>query len=237
MTSLSAWTRFFDHPVPNIALRVAVMLAGLAIVAFGIDVSRATEMGTTVISCIPAALSYAFPEVSMGVFTFWFNVLLLVIQIALLRKEFKPLQLLCIPFVFVFSAIIDLLAPLAGAIPMPNYGTRLLFSVVSCGFIALGVWLQVQAKLVVLPGEGVVLAFSHVCKAPFALTKTVNDCTMMVLGCAVSLCLMGGLYGVREGTLIAAVLVGYIIRFINKLVPDLEAFCPTKGHPALTPNQ
>lgn len=46
------------------------------------------------------------------------NVVFVLIQIALLRHDFNPVQLLQIPYVFVFSALIDAFVPLCELIPM-----------------------------------------------------------------------------------------------------------------------
>ena len=43
--ALNPWTAFFDRPVPNLILRLVLMLAGTASVAFGIALSRATDLG------------------------------------------------------------------------------------------------------------------------------------------------------------------------------------------------
>lgn len=45
---------------------------------------------------------------------------------------------------------------------------------------------------------------------------------------------MGGLYGVREGTIISALAVGAIVGLFNKLFPRFEKFCPIKGHITFT---
>lgn len=45
---------------------------------------------------------------------------------------------------------------------------------------------------------------------------------------------MGGLYGVREGTIISALAVGAIVGLFNRLFSHFEKFCPIKGHLTLT---
>ena len=56
----------------------------------------------------------------------------------------------------------------------------------------------------------------------------------MVVAAAVSLACSGALYGVREGTILAALAVGSIVALFNKLLPRFERFCPTRGHITLT---
>lgn len=229
-----AWQAFFDRPVPNFVLRLALMMLGMACIAFSVACTRATDLGTPTISCVPAVLSFA-TSASIGTWTFIVNLLFIAAQVVLLRREFKWPQLLTIAFVFVFSLLIDLFVPVGQAIPKPNYAARLLISFAACFLTAFGVWLQTKAALVMLPGDGIVQAISHVSGKAFGSCKLGFDITMIVLGTAISLATMGALHGVREGTLLAAVLVGPIIRGIEKLCPNFERFAPTQGHISLIP--
>lgn len=60
------------------------------------------------------------------------NVVFVLVQIALLRRDFNPVQLLQIPYVFVFSALIDAFVPLCELIPMGNYALQITWSVIGC---------------------------------------------------------------------------------------------------------
>lgn len=227
------WYEFFDQNTPNLVWRTIVMLVGIAFVAFGIAISRATDLGISAISCIPGVLNYA-TGFSLGTITFVFNVLLALSQIALLRRKYKPLQLLSIPFLLYFSALIDLFVTFTMTIPMSIYPVRFLFSFLSCCAIAVGVWLQKKAALIMLPGDGVVQTIAAVFHRDFGKTKIVFDVSLITTGAVMSFILMGGLFGVREGTIMAALIVGVIIRFIDGLFPNFERFCPVEGHVTLT---
>ena len=230
------WHDFFDKDAPNLVWRAVVMLAGIAFVSFGIALSRATDLGISAISCIPGVLNYA-TGLTLGTITFVFNVLLALSQIALLRRKYKPLQLLSIPFLFYFSALIDLFVPVTAMFPMPVYPVRLLFSFLSCCSIAVGVWLQKKAALIMLPGDGIVQTISAVFHRDFGKTKIAFDVSLITTGAIMSLVMMGGLYGVREGTIMAALIVGAIIRFVDGLFPRFDLFCPVEGHVTLTADE
>lgn len=234
---MNAWYTFFNKKAPNMVLRIVALLFSQAVVAFGIAISRNTDLGLSAISTIPGVLDYATP-LSLGTITFIFNVLLVLAQVVLLRREFNPFQFLAIPFVFVFSWFIDLFVPVAALLPMPNYVVRLLFSLLSCAFIALGVWLQTKVALLMLPGDGIVQTISYVFHTNFGKTKMVFDSSLIATGALISLLTMGGLYGVREGSVIAAVLVGAIIRFFDpKLAPFVAKLIPVEGHVSLIPRR
>ena len=125
------WHAFFDRTIPNIVIRIIIMVFGLAFVAASVGLTRATGLGTSPISCVPTTLSF-FTPLTIGGWTFVMNVLFVIIQILLLRRDFKIVQLLQIPYVFVFSALIDLFVPVFELVPMPNYLTQLFISIGFC---------------------------------------------------------------------------------------------------------
>lgn len=227
------WHTFFDRPVPNMILRLLVMFCGLSFVAASVALTRATGLGTSPISCIPATLSYLTP-LSIGTWTFIMNSLFVAVQIALLRRDFKPVQFLQLPFVFVFSAIIDLFVPVCELLPMPNYPICFAWNVLGCFMTAFGVFLQVKASVLTLPGEGIVLAIARVTKIAFPKCKMAFDSSMVTIAAVISLATMGGLFGVREGTVISALAVGAIVGLYTKLFPHFQRFCPVEGHATFT---
>lgn len=214
-------------------LRLVVMFIGLAFVAASVALTRASGLGTSPISCIPAVLSFATVW-SIGVWTFLFNVLLVIIQVVILRRNFQPIQWLQVVFVFVFSAMIDFFVPFCDAIPMPNYGFEFLYVAIGCFMTAFGIFLQVKASILTLPGEGVVLAISNATKIPFPKLKVVFDTSQTIIGAVISLIVMSGLFGVREGTIIAALFVGVIVALFNRLIPNFDRIVPLEGHKTLT---
>lgn len=227
------WHSTFDRPAPNMVLRLVVMFLGLAMVAASVALTRASGLGTSPISCIPAVLSFT-TDWTIGTWTFVINVLFVLIQIVLLRRDFNPIQFLQIAFVFVFSAMIDFFVPLCAAIPMPNYGFEMFYTIVGVILTGFGIFLQVKASLITLPGEGIVLAVSKVTKIQFPKCKVAFDSIQGLTGAAISLIAMGGLFGVREGTILSALFVGVVVNAFNKLLPNFETAVPLAGHKTLT---
>ena len=174
MNFTERWHTFFDRSAPNMILRFAVMFFGLALVAASVALTRASGLGTSPISCIPAVLSFTTAW-TIGTWTFVVNVLFVLIQIILLRSDFNPIQFLQIAFVFVFSAMIDFFVPFCELIPMPNYGFELFYTILGVFMTGFGIFLQVKASLITLPGEGIVLAVSKVTKIAFPKCKIAFD--------------------------------------------------------------
>lgn len=233
MSFTEHWHKFFDRTVPNIFIRIIIMLVGCAFVAASVGLTRATGLGTSPISCVPTTLSY-FTPLTIGGWTFVMNAVFVVIQIILLRRDFNLVQLLQLPYVFVFSAMIDFFVPIFALVPMTNYIVQFLFSIVGCFMTAFGVFLQVKASFLTLPGEGVVLSVAKVSKWPFPKCKIGFDTSLVIISVVISLTVMGGLYGAREGTIISALSVGAIVGMFNRIFPRFEKFCPIAGHITLT---
>lgn len=223
------WIAVFTKPVPNLILRMVVLLAGLACIAWGVALSRATGMGTSPISCVPAVLSYVAPSFTIGTFTFVFNLMFVVAQIALLRRDYKPVQLLQLPLTLVFSILIDSFVPLAERIPLPSYPACVATMLISIAFTAFGVFLEVKATLIPLPGEGISTTVSRVTGIAFSRCKLGFDVGNVLVGAAISLLALGGMYGVREGTVMAALAVGPLVRIIHRSFPQFEQWVPTKA--------
>jgi uncharacterized membrane protein YczE len=102
---------------------------------------------------------------------------------------------------------------------------------------AVGVFFEVKATLVPLPGEGISTTVSRVFNIPFSTCKLGFDVSNVVLGVVVSLVAMGGLYGVREGTVIAALATGPLVRLLNRLFPHMERVVPTQAPGLLLASQ
>ena len=81
--------------------------------------------------------------------------------------------------------------------------------------LALGIALEVKADVALMAGEYLVRAIARRFKTDFGYTKLGLDISLLIVACLLSLGFMGGLYGVREGTLVAALLVGPIVHFVS----------------------
>ena len=97
-----------------------------------------------------------------------------------------------------------------------GYAQQWLLCGIGIVLVAVGVSFEVTADVVTLAGEGFVLAVCKVCPIKFGTMKVCFDVSLVVISCILSALFLHGIYGVREGTVAAAVLVGCISRRINK---------------------
>ena len=205
------------------AKRYAFFLVGLFVNSLGVAFVTKANLGTSPISSIPYVLSLGFPF-TIGQFTIAFSLLLILLQILILRKEYPPIQLLQIPVSILFGYFIDFsMDVLLSWMDPKQYGMQLLSLLIGCCILGYGVFMEVAANVLMLPGEGVTRAIHIKSGKPFGNLKVCVDVSMCVCALIVSLILFHRVNGVREGTVIAACLVGLLSRFFGKLMqPVME---------------
>ncbi len=199
----------------NKVKRYIIFLIGLFVNAMGVSLVTKASLGTSPISSIPYVLSLNFPF-TLGNFTILFSILLILLQILILRKNFKPENILQIPVSIAFGYFIDLTMYLFGWVNPGNYLLKVVVLLIGCLVLGFGVYLEVLADVVMLPGESFVRAIVQTWNTNFGTTKIFFDSSMTVIAGVLSFLFAGKLEGVREGTIIAALLVGFIARVLGK---------------------
>lgn len=195
--------------------RYIFFFLGICLNAFGIALFTRSKLGTGPTSCIPYVVSLK-SGLSFGTCTFMFNILLLLGQIILLRKNFPRYQLLQLPVTLLFSILIDGAMKFTTFVNTDIYWLALFYNILGCVFRAVGVSCQVVADVVMLSTEAFVKALSDVSKKEFSWIKLFFDVFMAAVAIALSFLLLGRLESVREGTLIIVLLVGPVSHYFTK---------------------
>ena len=195
--------------------RYFIFLVGLFVNSLGVSLITKGNLGTSPISSIPYVLSLNFPF-SLGNFTIVFSLLLIFLPVLLLGTNCKAEHLLQIPVSMVFGYFIDASMILLGFVHPADYLAKVAGLLAGCLILGIGVYMEVLADVVMLPGESFVRAVIFCIHSEFGFTKICFDVSMAVIAAALSVLLSGHLEGVREGTIVAAVLVGFIARSIGK---------------------
>ncbi len=201
----------------NLLLRILLLAAGLFFLALGVALSTKSGLGVSPVSSVAYVLSMLVP-LSMGVCTTLQNILFLLIQLVLLRREFKPARLLQLGVVFLFGFFTDFTLRLVAPLEVSTYPMRLGLGVLSCALMGFGVFLEVRAQVVVMANEGALSVIAAKTGREFGVVKILNDVTLIVLTVLLSLAGFGRIVGVREGTIIAAVCVGLFAQFFHSYV-------------------
>ena len=201
--------------------RYLIFLVGLFVNSLGVSLITKANLGTSPISSIPYVLSLNFPF-TLGNFTIFFSIFLIVLQLIILRKNFKLEHILQIPVSIIFGYFIDLTMILFSWVNPEAYIMKIVYLLIGCLILGVGVYMEVLADVVMLPGESFVCAIVLTWKTNFGTTKICFDVSMSVIAAVLSFVFAGRLDGVREGTVIAALLVGFIARLIGKKLVFLK---------------
>ena len=206
----------------EIFIRYVIFILGLFINSLGVALITKANLGTSPISSIPFTLSLSFTP-TIGQFTIFFSLLLILIQIVLERKKYQPIQLLQIPVSVAFGYFIDFSMDYIFFWVNPqNYIQAIIYLLIGCLILGFGVYMEVFANVVMLPGEGTVKSITKTFGTNFGTTKVAMDVSMSVIALIFSLIMTHQIQGVREGTIIAALLVGFISRFFSRICKPVE---------------
>ncbi len=197
------------------------LIGGLFFMALGVSLSVKADLGVSPISCVPYIYSFVLPF-SLGELTIFMNGIFILLQIAVLRKNYQVIQLVQFIAVILLGYFIDFTLFLISGMNPTNYFEQLVILIGSCAFIAFGVFLLVKADMTYIPGDGLLVVISKTYRKEFGKVKICFDSSMVIIGIVSSLLFLHRLVGVREGTVLAAFLVGLLIQFYEKTVRVLS---------------
>lgn len=199
--------------------RYIFFLFGVIINSFGVAFITKSNLGTSQISSVPYVFSLYFTDISFGMTTFVFNMLLILIQVLILKKRFQPIQFLQIGVNILFSSFIDVSMALLGWFQPEALLARLISLLIGCVILAVGISIEVAPDVLVVPGEGVVRVIASESRKDFGNVKVCFDVTLILVAVCFSFLFFHGLKGVGIGTIVSALTVGKFVSLSNKHFP------------------
>ncbi len=203
--------------------RLLIYLAGLFLMAVGVVCSARSSLGVSPVSSLGNVLyqigrAAGAPDfINLGNCTTGVFCLYLVVELLILGRDFKPVMLLQIAVSLLFGQLVNLASAILAFLPVPgSYAVQMLYLLISIPLVSAGVMLYLSPNLFPMPGEGLSLAISEKTGISVGTAKTIFDCSVVVLSIAASLLYFRALVGVREGTIICALLVGFVFRLLQK---------------------
>ena len=201
----------------HLKIRIPMYFIGLFVMTIGIALSVKSNLGVSPVSSIPYTMTCVW-GIEMGRATILFHVALVLVQVLLLRRRFRPVQFLQIGVGIVFGCFTTFCNYCVAFLPTPEgFALRLLLMLLSTVFIAAGIFLYLPANLIPLAGEGTMQAVSTITGIEFPKVKIAFDCTMVLVSAATCLIVIHSPGSVGIGTIIAAILVGMVLGVITRL--------------------
>ena len=194
----------------GLAKRCLVLFFGLFLMGLGISLVTRSTLGTSPISSVPYVLSLALPF-TFGEFTFLVTLLFFIAEIAIIGRDFPRPQYFQILIALLLGTFVDVGMFLSAGVQPGVYPEQIAIVLLGSAVLAFGIFLQITANVILNPGEGLVRAIAEKTHKRFGIVKVMFDTTLVTGAAIISFAAFGGIHGLREGTVISAILVGYII--------------------------
>jgi len=211
----------------KIFTRIVMYFVGLFIMTAGIALSVKSNLGVSPVSSIPYTFTCIF-GFELGWATIGWHCFLVLLQIIILRKNFKLISLLQVPVGFVFGKFTTLCNGLCGLLPpIESLWIRGILILISIVLIALGIFFYMPSNIMPLAAEGFMDAMNKVTNIPFHKCKIIFDVTVVVISlisCMTYFMVVSKMTfveafvngSVNIGTIAAAVLVGMVLGCFNR---------------------
>lgn len=200
----------------NLVIRYTLFLIGLFIASLGVAFSTKAGLGTSPVSSVPYSVSLLLPFLSFGMWLNLWSVIQITVQILILRKKCNVVEIIIqTVLAFVYGYLTNFSCWLIRGIEVTAYWHQFALLMLSCFVLALGIWIQFKGGVAMLPGEAMNRAISSVTGRKYENIKIFFDVLYIVLSVIICLVFFRELKGVREGSIIAAIFIGFIIKFYN----------------------
>ena len=203
----------------ELAKRYILFIISLFVCALGVAITKKGELGVSPISSIANVLSMKFTFLTMGNWLIVWNCVLILGQILILRKKFQWIQLLQVPLSFLFGYFTDFGMWLVSFFQANTYVVRLLMVLLGTVVLGFGISLSVAANVIMNSGEAFVKAVSDTLHKEFGYVKIALDVSYVAIAVILSLLFFDGrILGTREGTVIAALCAGLVVKFFSRFI-------------------
>ena len=196
--------------------RLPAFVTGLFIMGLGIGLVTIAGLGTSPISSPSYVLGLATP-LSFGLWTLLFTLVFFGMELAVYGRASQASIWLQLPVAPALGLIIDLFMAVLPQPKAPRLWWSILMLCVGCLALALGIWMQIKANLVINPGEGIVKALAWRLGRAFGTVKLFFDSSLVLLALVFSLTLLKRIEGIGPGTLVSALVVGPLVRLLDRI--------------------
>ncbi len=213
--------------------RYTLFLCSVFMNAFGVSVITKAMLGTSAISSVPFVLSL-FTPYTMGQYTIYMNIFFILLEMTMMKKKeivMKRYELISqIPIGFCFGLFIDISMHYLIAWLSPDYYlARIAALLIGCFILGLGISLEVKADVAMVSGEYLVQVIAKFVHKEFGFIKVCFDVALVLIACTLSVTFLSKIEGVREGTVIAALIVGPISHLLFPYWRIFDGWlCPTR---------
>ena len=191
---------------------------GILVLALGTALMEKADFGISMVVApaylIHLKVSEFLPFFSFGMSEYVFQAALLIL-LSLVMGKFKKSYLLSFATAFLYGTILDLAISLVALFPYTGLVWQIVFYIAGLIICAIGVALLLHTYFPPEAYELLVKELSSKFHAPVGKTKTIYDCCSCVFAIVLSLCFYRTFVGVKWGTIVCALVNGWMIGKIS----------------------
>ncbi len=194
---------------------------GLFFLSLGVVFAIKSNLGVSPVNSLPYMLSL-ITKIELGIVTIGVFGIYILLQIFIMIKDgFQIKNFLQILFTTVFGYFVSFSLEILYFIPIQKtYIYQLIFLGISILLVALGISLVIIPDLVPAAPEGLMIVICKKTKIEFSKVKTIFDSSTVFITICLSLIFFGEVVGIREGTIISALIIGKIVGIFMKKLRD-----------------
>lgn len=195
-----------------------LFLIGLFIASMGVAFSTKAGLGTSPVASVPYSISLINQMLTFGGWLNLMSVMQILVQIAVQKGKCNYAEIaIQTVLAFVYGYLTNFSCWLIKDITVTTYPIQFGFMLLGCIILAFGIWVQVKGGVAMLPGEAMNRAISTVTGKRYENIKIFFDIFYIAVSAVMCFVFIGSLKGVREGSIIAALAVGNIIKVYNSI--------------------
>lgn len=214
----------------ELARRYTVFMLAMVIGSFGVTLVTRSLLGVNSVACFSYVTSVYFP-ITMGTVNILFNLTMYVSQFFILTGEQRRRELgnllLQIPAMILFGVMLDVWLWITDSLVMVNYAMALTILFIGSVLIAVNIALQATASVAMLPCDAFVRKLAARLQKRLGSLKLIYDLFLVGTAAIMSLVCSGftEIVGIREGTVIGALIVGPITQVALRFMLPFKLFC------------
>lgn len=202
----------------DLSKKYFLFLIGLFIASMGVAFSTKAGLGTSPVASVPYSVSLLSTLLSFGGWLNLLSVIQILTQIAVMKGRCNYAEIAVqTVLAFVYGYLTNFSCWLLRGLSVSGYLMQFLFMILGCIILALGIWIQLKGGVAMLPGEAMNRAISKTSGIRYENVKIFFDVFYIAVSALLCIVFLGELKGVREGSIIAALLIGNIIKLYNRI--------------------
>lgn len=194
---------------------------GIVVLAFGTALMEKADFGMSMVVApaylIHLKISEYVPWFSFGMSEYAFQALLLILLSVVMHK-FKKSYILSFATAFLYGTVLDIAMKVVALFPYSGLVWQVIFYIAGLIICAVGVALLLHTYFPPEAYELAVKELSAKFNVTIGKTKTIYDCCSCALAIVLSLCFFKTFVGVKWGTIVCAIINGWLIGKFSQLL-------------------